>query len=309
MLHDHRGAPPRPSARRRRLLTLAPLALAATLVPSAAAIRPASAARTSGERPSVLRVGLIPNQAPDTVRARFAPFGEYLAGALGMPVELFVATDYAGVVEAMIAERLDLAYFGGVTYVQAERRVDLRPIVTQIDGETGTTKYSSAIIARPDGGIAATADILGRRFAFGDVASTSGSLYPRIMLDRAGIGDFLNPALFVYTGGHDATTLAVANGAVDAGGVEKRIMQELIAAGRVDGSQLRIVEEALVEGYPWCARSALDADLIEGIAVAFESMADPALLRLFRATGHARVTAADYAEIRAEARRLDLVRD
>ena len=268
----------------------------------------AKAAPAAQEWPAALRVGLIPNQAPDTVRTRFQPFGDYLSTSLGMPVELFVATDYAGVVEAMASEKLDLAYFGGVTYVQAEQKVDLKPVVTQIDAETGTTKYYSAIITRPDSGIQTTADIQGRRFAFGDVASTSGSLYPRIMLDRAGIGDFLNPNLFVYSGGHDATTLAVVNGTVDAGGVEKRIMNELVAAGRADGSQLQIVEQALVEGYPWCVRSAIDPLLVEQIAVAFEAMSDPALLRLFRATGHARVTAADYEEARQEARRLGLVR-
>ncbi len=225
-----------------------------------------------------------------------------------MPVELFVATDYTGVVEAMASEKLDIAWFGGLTYVLAEQRVDLTPIVTQVDAETGTSKYYSAIITRPDSGIEQTTDIRGRIFAFGDIGSTSGSLYPRIMLDRAGIGDFQNPSLFIYTGGHDATALAVANGTVDAGGIEKRIMDELVGAGRVDGSQIRIVEQTLVEGYPWCVRTALDPDLTERITVAFEQMTDPTLQKLFRAVGHARVTAADYEEARQEARRVGLVR-
>src|SRR5215207_1498677 len=85
-----------------------------------------------GDRPDTLRVGLIPNQAPDRVRAQYQPFQAYLSEALGQAVELFVATDYAGVVEAMASEKLDLAYFGGLTYVQAELRVDLYPIVTEV---------------------------------------------------------------------------------------------------------------------------------------------------------------------------------
>ncbi|MGE3272760.1 MAG: phosphate/phosphite/phosphonate ABC transporter substrate-binding protein [Chloroflexota bacterium] len=300
-----------------RLSRLRPVMLARLLVVTLAlallpAVTPApttaQAAPSQTENPEVLRVGLLPNIAPDAVRARYQPFGEYLSAALGMPVELFVATDYTGVVEAMASEKLDIAWFGGLTYVLAEQRVDLTPIVTQLDAETGTSQYYSAIITRPDSGIETTADIAGRVFAFGDIGSTSGSLYPRIMLDRAGITNFEDPALFIYTGGHDATTLAVANGTVDAGGVEKRIMQELIAAGRADGSQLRVIEESLVEGYPWCVRTALGADLTERITVAFEQMTDPALLKLFRATGHARVTAADYEEARTEARRVGLVR-
>lgn len=291
---------------------VAPLTVSLALPAALPSWRPqapaAHAAPAVQERPPTLRVGLIPNQAPDTVRTRFQPFGDYLSARLEMPVELFVATDYSGVVEAMASEKLDIAWFGGLTYAQAETKVELAPFITQIDAETGASTYYSAIITRPDSGIQTVADINGRIFAFGDVSSTSGSLYPRIMLDRAGLSDFQNPNRFIYTGNHDATTLAVVNGAVDAGGVEKRIMRSLIASGRADESQIKIVEEILVEGYPWCARVALESDLIERITVAFEELADPALLGLFRATGHARVTVAHYEEVRREARRLGLVR-
>src|SRR5688500_16113719 len=61
-----------------------------------------------GEKPQTLRVGLIPNQAPDRVKAQYEPFRVYLSEKLRQPVELFVATDYNGVVEAMIAGRIDV---------------------------------------------------------------------------------------------------------------------------------------------------------------------------------------------------------
>jgi phosphonate transport system substrate-binding protein len=256
----------------------------------------------------MLRVGIIPNISPDQQRALYQPFGTYLGDTLGMPVELFVATDYAGVVEAMASDRIDLAYFGGLTYAQAEQRAQLQAIVTEVDRETSTVQYYSALITRADSDIQTTADIAGRKFAFGDIGSTSGSLYPRVMLDRAGIGDFTNPNLFVYTGGHDATTLAVVNGTVDAGGVEKRVMQRLIDAGRADASQIRIIEQTLVQGYPWCIRSAFSSEFVEEVIVAFETIGDPELLRLMRAESYARVTAADYDEVRQEARRLGLIR-
>jgi phosphonate transport system substrate-binding protein len=289
----------------RRSFINAGLALTATV---AAGARPAFASPARQERPPVLRVGLVPNQAPDRIRAQYQPFGEHLSATLGQPVELFVAVDYAGVVEAMASDKLDLAYFGGLTYAQAELRAQILPIVTEIDRETGSVLYYSAIITRSDSPIQTTADIAGKKFAFGDIASTSGSLYPRIMLDRVGIGSFTDPNRFVYTGGHDATTLAVANGAVDAGGVEKRIMQRLIDAGTVDGSQLRIVEQTLVQGYPWCVRAALAPELVEEITLAFEAIKDPDLLQLMRAQQYARVSSPDYDEVRREARRVDLIR-
>lgn len=102
---------------------LLPLALLLVLLPAATpAPTPAQAASLSQERPTTLRVGLIPNVAPDAVRARYQPFGEYLSAALGMPIELFVATDYTGVIEAMASEKLDLAWFGGLTWAAAHAR-------------------------------------------------------------------------------------------------------------------------------------------------------------------------------------------
>lgn len=291
-------------SRRSFLQGSAALAAAASLAPVARTW----AAPSGQERPSTIRIGLIPNIAPDRQRTLYKPFGDYLGDYLNTPVELFVATDYAGVVEALASDKLDLAYFGGVTYVQAEQRAQLYPIVTEVDRETSTTSYYSAIITRVDSPIMNTADIQGKKFAFGDINSTSGSLYPRIMLDRAGIGSFSDPNLFVYTGGHDATALAVVNGAVEAGGIEKRIMQRLIDGGQVDGSQIRIVEQSLVLGYPWCVRAALDPELVETMTQAFENITNPELLRLMRAESYARVTAADYEEVRSEARRLGILR-
>ncbi|MDF2875943.1 MAG: phosphonate transport system substrate-binding protein [Sporomusa sp.] len=254
-----------------------------------------------------LRVGLVPNQAPDKIKAQYEPFREYLQKTLNMPVELFVASDYAGVVEAMANDKLDVAYFGGLTYVQAKQRAKIHPIVTEVDTETGTTKYYSLIIAPANGSVDAVKDIKGKTFAFGDISSTSGSLYPRFMLDKAGIKvpDDLKNA--VYTGGHDATAQAVQNATVDAGGIEGRIMQKLIVKGTVDGAKIKVLEKHLVEGYPWVVRDSLDKGLEEKIVQAFLTIKDPTLLDLMRAKAFAQVTDANYAEAEQEAKRLGLV--
>nr|MDQ3611004.1 PhnD/SsuA/transferrin family substrate-binding protein [Actinomycetota bacterium] len=96
--------------------------------------------------PETLRVGLIPNIAPDKQRATYAPFGEELSRRLGVEVELFVAPSYAGVVTALAAGQLDIAYLGGLTYAQAEKQVELTPLVTEVDRDTGTPRYLSAIV-------------------------------------------------------------------------------------------------------------------------------------------------------------------
>lgn len=267
----------------------------------------AKPATKEGQKQTTLRVGVIPNQAPDKIKAQYEPFRKYLQEKLNMPVELFVATDYAGVVEAMANDKLDVAYFGGLTYVQAKQKAKIHPIVTEVDQETGTTQYYSLIIAPSNSELKAVKDIKGKVFAFGDISSTSGSLYPRFMLDKAGIKVPEDLKNVVYSGGHDATAQAVQNGTVDAGGIEGRILAKLIAKGTVDGSKIKVLEKHLVEGYPWVVRDALDKDLEGKIVQAFLDMKDPVLLDLMRAKAFAKVSAENYVEAEREANRLGLV--
>ncbi|WND33492.1 phosphate/phosphite/phosphonate ABC transporter substrate-binding protein [Streptomyces sp. BB1-1-1] len=266
--------------------------------------------------PKTLRVGIIPNVSPDKQKAQYEPFAGYLSDRLDVKVELFVASDYAGVVEALASKHVDIAYVGGLTYVQAERQVDLTPLVTEVDKDTGTREYESAIVVKQDSDARSVKDLLDSKasFAFGDISSTSGSLYPRMMLVDAG-ADCDDRSLtscaplsrVTFAGGHDAVAQAVANGSADAGGLELRILRRLEADGSVAGEALRVVESRRVMGYPWVARSALGEKAMGQIRAAFESMSDPELLDLMRAHKYAAVTSADYADVRARAEKLGLV--
>jgi phosphonate transport system substrate-binding protein len=262
-------------------------------------------------RPKVLRIGLIPNIAPEKQKAKYESFGKYMEKKMGMPVELFVATNYAGVVQAIVSDQLDLAYFGGVTYAQALEQVPVEPIMTEIDHETGTRQYWSLIITHVDSGINSLKDLRGRTFAFGDPSSTSGSLFPRIMLVEAGYdwrNDFAPIKQAIYTGGHDATAEAVVAGKVDAGGIEGRILNRLIKEGKIDGSRIKVVSKRLVLGYPWCVRKDLDPKLKKKIVDAFKAINDPALLDLMRAKRYVEVNEKDYTYIRSKAKELGLVK-
>ncbi|MCL4554169.1 MAG: phosphate/phosphite/phosphonate ABC transporter substrate-binding protein, partial [Actinobacteria bacterium] len=179
-----------------------------------------------------------------------------------------------------------------------------------IDAETGTQEYYSVIIAGVDSGVETLADLAGKSFAFGDPASTSGSLYPRKMLVEAGYDwrqDFAPIAEVLYSGGHDATAKAVENGTVAAGGIEGRILARMIADGRVDESRIKIVDRVLVQGYPWCVVSSMDDKLKDEIRNAFLAIDDPVLLDLLRARSYVAVDADDYAELRKDAVALGLI--
>lgn len=272
--------------------------------------------RTVDGVPVTLRVGLVPNIAPEQQQARYQPFADYLEGELGVTVELFVAADYAGVVAALASGRIDLAYLGGLTYVQAEAQVALTPLVSEVDQYTGTTRYLSAVVVRDEAPYTGLADLIqdGVTFAFGDVSSTSGSLYPRIMLVEAGADchprdlDRCPPLGRVYfTGGHDAAALAVFGGSADAAGLELRILRRLERDGGVPQGALRVVAQREVEGYPWVARTALGPRAMQRLTAAFTAVDDPALLDLLRARSYQPVHAYDYDEIRRHGKELGLV--
>jgi phosphonate transport system substrate-binding protein len=270
----------------------------------------------TGGMPQTLHVGIVPNISPDKQRAQYEPFRAYLAERLETNVELFVATNYAGVVAALAAGKLDVAYLGGLSYVQAEEQTELVPLVTEVDQETGTPEYLSAIVVKAGSPYTSTRELVaaGGRFAFGDVSSTSGSLYPRIMITEAGArcetGDLTAcPPLSAvsFTGGHDATAQAVATGNVDAGGIELRILHRLEKQGAVPKGALRVVETRQVMGYPWVAGPGLPAQARQAVTDAFLAIDEPRLLDLMRAEKYAPVTAADYDEVRLQAGRLGLL--
>jgi phosphonate transport system substrate-binding protein len=190
------------------------------------------------------------------------------------------------------------------------------PLVTEIDVETGTPKYLSAVVVRADAPHRTVKDLVaaGGKFAFGDPSSTSGSLYPRLMLVEAGArcekADLTRcPPLasVVFTGGHDAAAQAVVNGSVDAAGLELRILHRLERQGSVKSGALRVVESREVMGYPWVARDGLSEPARASIVDAFTAITDPKLLELMRAKGYAPATADDYREVRDAATRLGLL--
>lgn len=276
----------------------------------------ADAGTAAGEMPATLRVGVIPNIAPEDQQAKYDPLREYLQETLDTEVELFVATNYAGVVSALTAGQVDVAYLGGLTYVQAAEQSELTPLVTEIDRETGTKEYLSGIVVKADSPLQSAEDLVesGGTFAFGDVSSTSGSLYPRIMLVEAGAEcsaaqiESCPPLREVtFTGGHDATAQAVVGGSVDAGGLELRILHRLESEGSVEEGALRVIAEHEVMGYPWVGRTELGEDVLEQVREAFLAIEDPELLDLLRAESYEAVTDSDYAELREHAEELGLL--
>lgn len=162
-----------------------------------------------------LRVGFVPAEDAQQVMQNAQPLVEILRNELGMEIQPFVATDYTGVVEALRVNKLDVAFLAPASYVLAKNEANIKVVLKS--ERKGIPFYYAALITRADSGIKTLEDLRGKTFAFGDSLSTTGHVFPRKMFKEHGIDPVRDFKQILYSGGHDATVLAVLNGKVDAG--------------------------------------------------------------------------------------------
>jgi len=163
----------------------------------------------------VLRVGFVPAEDAQQVMQNAQPIVDILQKELGMEIQPFVAADYTGVVEALRVNKLDVAFLTPASYVLAKNEANVKVVLKS--ERKGIASYYAAIITRADSGIQKLEDLRGKTFAFGDALSTTGNIFPRKMFKERGIDPVRDFKQILYSGGHDATVLAVLNGKVDAG--------------------------------------------------------------------------------------------
>jgi phosphonate transport system substrate-binding protein len=223
----------------------------------------------------VLKVGLIPSEDSRAMLAQSKDILDALEKNMGMKVQGFVATDYNGVIEALRAKHLDIAYLGPFSYVLATTVTPVEAFVIAETAKAGRTYYHSQIITLKTSGIKTLDDLKGRNFAFVDPASTSGYAFPLAGLLKAGIEpkrDFKN---VIFTGAHDANAIAVANGKVDAATIADRILDAAIAKGHIKADQIHVVwRSAPIPESPMVWRKDLPDDLKAKIKAGFLSIKD-----------------------------------
>lgn len=214
-----------------------------------------------------LHVSAIPDEAPTELQRKFAPLGKYLEKETGMKVRFVPVADYAAVVEALATKKLDLAWLGGFTYVQAKIRTDgtAIPIAQREEDAKFTSKFITA-----DPAIKSLADLKGRTFAFGSPSSTSGHLMPRYFLQQAKLDpdrDFRNLA---FSGAHDATVAFVAAGKAEAGVLNASVWEKLVEQNKVDTGKVRVFATTTPYfDYNWTVRGDLDPALVKKLTDAF----------------------------------------
>ncbi len=254
--------------------------------------------------PQTLKVALLPDENASTIIKKNQALKDYLQEKLGKNIELIVTTDYSSMVEAMRHHRIDIAYFGPLSYVLAKQKSDIEPFVAVERG--GSTTYQGVIVANGSSGIARIEDIKGKNMVYGDQASTSSHLIPKSMLAEKGLKakeDYSEH----FVGAHDVVALTVQNGRAEAGGLSKTIFQSLVERKTIDPQKVIVIAESKpFPEYPWAMRSDLNPELKEKIRQAFLQIKDKEILKAFKADGFAAVSDKDYDVVRDLSRVLNV---
>ena len=278
------------------------LAAAALLATAAAAL-----AQTT-----VLRVSAIPDEAPTELQRKFKPLGDYLKKETGIEVQFTPVTDYAAVVEGLASNKIDLAWLGGFTFVQAKIRTNggAVPIVQRAEDE----KFTSKFIVPIDSPVKSLADLKGKNFAFGSPSSTSGHLMPRYFLLKAGLNPEADFKAVAFSGAHDATVAFVASGRAEAGVLNASVWDKLVEGANPNAAKVRVLMTTPpYYDYNWTVRPGLEPALVKKLTDAFLKL-DPnlpeqkELMNLQRASKFIATQASNYDGVEAAARSAGLIK-
>ena len=249
-------------------------------------------------------VGPFQPTAGDTRRA-YEPFFTHLAAALGRPFELTVTTDWAGIAVALANDQVDCAWMGPWGYVLAKGRAGAEALATvQYQGKP---TYHAIILARPGLKIERfPEDARGMSISFADAGSTSGWLVPSHWFQTQGIDP---KTFFKYRDGasHAANVMAVATEQVDLATDYDRNLAAMIAAGRVQADQVRVVWRSdPLPNDALAVRRGLDPATKQALLAAALGLDAATAARVLPAnyTGWERVTPDTYAGIEAAGRAL-----
>lgn len=168
-----------------------------------------------GYAPKRFRMGFTPVESGAAMQQITAPVVTALSKAIGLPVDTFIAADYAGTVEAMRSKKIDAAMLSPTAMVLAHRKANATPLLkTRYKGKTS---YFAVIFTKADSPIKTLKDLKGHSFAFVDPGSTSGFVIPQLMMKGAGVKPERDITHVINAGTHDAVLMAVLNGQADAG--------------------------------------------------------------------------------------------
>lgn len=219
----------------------------------------------------VLKVGIIPAEDGRAVVRQSKEVMDQVSKALNMKTEIFVGSDYNATIEALRSGKVDVALMGAFGYILATTQAPVEAFAVTVTAKSNSPDYYSIILARVDDNTLTNLDSLkGHTFAFVDPSSTSGSLAPKAAMMDAKIVPETDLKKVIYSGGHDASIIAVVEGKVDAASVADRIYAGACDKKAVDCSKLKVIwKSSALPNDPLFYRKAISPEMKKKIADAF----------------------------------------
>ena len=190
-------------------------------------------------------------------------------------------------IEAMRFGRLELGYFGPLSYTLAKSKADIEPFAARM--KKGSTTYHAVLIGNTAAGVVSIADVKGKQVAYGDIASTSSHLIPKKMLLDGGL-ETKKDYKENFLGAHDAVAVAVQNGHAQAGGLSKPIFESLVSRGIISLDKVGPASVQAVSAVSLGHAQRPEPELKRAIRNAFTSLKDKKVLKPFKAQGFGAMT-------------------
>jgi phosphonate transport system substrate-binding protein len=299
-----------------RIRAFAVLALVSASFALLTACKGKENAAEAARKTPVLRYTAIPDQNSTELEAKFRPLSDYLSKTLGVPVEYVPMRDYQAAVESFKNGDVLLAWYGGLTGVQARNAVPGSRAIAQ--GDVDPTYYSY-FIANAATGLRRSEtlpkDIAKYKFTFGSESSTSGRLMPEYFLHqltgKTARELFRTPPGF--SGSHDKTAELVASGQYEIGVINYKVYERRVKEGKTDPNVCRIIwKTPSYTDYNWTAHPDLETAFGRGftdrLQKALLEINDPKLLAALPRDRLVPARNEDYERIREIAQQLGMLR-
>ena len=249
--------------------------------------------------PDKIKLGAVPTENAMSLSTKLEPLVNYLEDELGVEVEIFHATDYRGVIEALRFGKIDIAKLGPKSYIEAKDNYGkVEPIVKFISN-TGSPGYRSCLIASTGTGIYSPEDAKGAEFAFNDPNSTSGYLVPMtLFLQKMKVKPKEYFSKVTFSGSHEASIIAVANSNVEVASTNLNAIKRAENDGQIEDEDLNVIWVSdLIPNDPFVVRSELPDSFKTALQDSFANV-DQEAISEFLWSGFQKVDDAHYQPVR-----------
>ena len=195
-----------------------------------------------------LRVAVLPDVGHENLQKRNQLLFQYLTEETGIKIQYIKCNTYEEILEAFHEKKVDLAWFGGYTFVKAHLQDRAIPLVMRdVD-----LKFSSYFLVRKNHPATGIFDFKNKEIAFGSRLSTSGHLMPRYFLSEKNIIPETFFSAVRYSGTHDTTLKWVLDGTVDLGVANSKVIDKMLEEDIFTQKEIRVLwETPYYSNYVW----------------------------------------------------------